>query len=89
LWLCRERSVCVRKNPPIPHHSSFPVAVESSITEKQRQIDQLSNEQKILEDLLAKLKLCADEGSDMFGRLANFSDMWSTVSGYTRSDFEN
>jgi hypothetical protein len=65
------------------------IAVESSIAEKQRQIERLSNEQKILQDLLAKLRLCADEGSDMFGRLANFSDMWGTVSEPTHPEFEN
>ncbi|KAJ3554693.1 hypothetical protein NP233_g12365 [Leucocoprinus birnbaumii] len=51
--------------------------VEGEIADKEQRIKQLSEQQRILEELKAKLELCAEEGSDMFGRLANFSDMWS------------
>ncbi|PPR08019.1 hypothetical protein CVT24_011080 [Panaeolus cyanescens] len=59
--------------------------VESDIADKQQEIDKLTGEQKTLEELRAKLELCADESTDMFGRLANFSNMWSHCAADTRS----
>ncbi|KAJ3565133.1 hypothetical protein NP233_g7829 [Leucocoprinus birnbaumii] len=51
--------------------------VDVEIAAKQAEINKLTAEQKTLADLQAKLELCADQGSEMFGRLANFSEIWS------------
>ncbi|PPQ72184.1 hypothetical protein CVT24_002396 [Panaeolus cyanescens] len=59
--------------------------VESDISHKQQEIDHLSAQQKVLQELKAKLELCADQGGDMFGRLANFSDMWANCAQDAKS----
>jgi len=59
--------------------------VEGDIAEKQRQIDEANKQLEILGELKSKLLLCADQSSDMFGRLANFTDIWSMASQDARS----
>ncbi|PPQ73413.1 hypothetical protein CVT24_008507 [Panaeolus cyanescens] len=58
--------------------------LEKDVLRKQQEIERLTAEKKVLESLKAKLLLCADQGSDMFGRLANFSDMWSNAAADAR-----
>ncbi|KIK75990.1 hypothetical protein PAXRUDRAFT_455937 [Paxillus rubicundulus Ve08.2h10] len=50
--------------------------IESEITDKQRQIDDLNTQLELLGEVKSQLQRCAEEASEMFGRLGSFSSIW-------------